>query len=323
MNNETLHIESDHNRIRYSKLSFKAFMVKKIKPNIILYLFLIPAITYAIVFSYIPMYGVTIAFRNFNPGLGIMGSPWVGLQWFEKFFGSYILWTLIKNTLTLSLYSLFAGMPIPIILAIAFQYCYSKRFKRIVQTVTYAPHFISVVVLVGMVLLFLSPNSGIVNNVIKAMGGNPINFMMKEEWFSHIYVWSGIWQNAGFSTIIYMAVLSNASTELHEAAIVDGATKIKRVWYIDIPTILPTFAILQILALGGIMSVGFEKAYLMQNSANIMVSEIISTYVYTLGIGQAQFSYTASIGLFNNIINLILLLIANWISRRVTKLGVI
>lgn len=313
--NSTLYIKKDS--------KYKKYFVKKIKPNAILYLFLIPSIVYAIIFLYLPMYGVIISFKKFNPGLGISGSPWVGFMWFSNFFDSYIFWTLIKNTIKLSLYSFFAGMPIPIILAIAFQYCYSKTLKKIVQTVTYSPHFISVIVLVGMLMVFLSPRSGIVNVIIQALGGESINFMMDEKWFSHLYVWSGVWQNAGFSTIIYMAVLSNVSPELHEAAIVDGASKIRRVLYIDLPVIAPTFIILQILALGGMMSIGFEKVYIMQNSANTMVSEIISTYVYKLGIQESQFSYTAAIGLFNNVINLTLLMAANWMSRKVTKMSVI
>lgn len=296
---------------------------KRIRPNLIVYLFLLPAVIYALIFMYYPIYGIQIAFKDYNPGLGIMDSPWVGLKHFNRFFDSYLLWKLLWNTLSLSLYTFLAGMPIPIILALAFNYCHHNRFRKLVQTVTYAPHFISVVVLVGMMVVFLSPNTGIVNVLIRAFGGEPVAFLTSEGLFRHLYVWSGVWQGAGWSTIIYMAALSGVSPELHEVAIVEGASKFKRVWHVDIPVLLPTFIILQIMSLGHIMGVGFEKVYLMQNPGNAMVSEVISTYTYKLGIQGGEFSYTSAIGLFNNVINLVLLLVANGLSRRISKIGVI
>lgn len=305
------------------KYGLKYYYTKNIKPNLIIYLFLLPAVIYALIFMYYPIYGIQIAFRDFNPGLGITGSPWVGMKHFNHFFNSYILWRLLKNTLGLSLYSFLAGMPVPIILAIAFNYCYSNYFKKIVQTITYVPYFISMVVLVGMMMVFFSPNSGIVNTLIKMAGGEPVAFMTSEALFSHIYVWSGVWQGAGWSTIIYIATLAGVSPELHEAAIVDGASKFKRVLCIDMPVLMPTFVILQVMSLGHIMNVGFEKIYLMQNPGNAMVSEVISTYTYKLGVQNGEFSYTSAIGLFTNVINLVLLLVANYMSKKITEVGVI
>jgi putative aldouronate transport system permease protein len=304
------------------KSPFRVWFRKKVIPNWILYLFLIPALIYAAIFWYAPMFGLVMSFQRYNPGLGFLKSPWVGLDNFERFFDSYMCWTLIRNTLVLSLYSFIAGLPIPIILAIVFQYCPHKRFVKTVQTVTYAPYFISVVVLVAMLTIFLSPRTGLINLAIKNMGVQPINFMSDSAWFRHIYVWSGVWQGAGWGSIIYTATLSGSDPQLHEAAIIDGASKWKRVWYIDLPVIAPTFIILQIMNVGHIMSVGFEKVYLMQNSANIMVSEIISTYSYSLGIKGGEVSYTTAIGLFNNVVNFILLLTANFISSKVSKISV-
>ena len=297
----------------------KEIIKKKIMPNYTLYIFLIPALVYLAIFIFWPLYGIQIAFKDFKAGLGIAGSPWVGLKHFERFFESYIFWTLIKNTLTLSLYHLVAGFPLSILIAVCLQYAYSRTFKKITQTITYAPHFISQVVMVGMLLVFLSPDTGVINNIIKALGGKPIFFMGTPELFKHIYVWSDIWQQLGWSSIIFIAVLTNVNPELHEAAIVDGATKLKRVFNIDIPILLPTSVMVFILNMGRIMSLGFEKVYLMQNDTNMMVSEIISTYTYRLGILNAQYSFTTAVGLFNNIINLILLLFVNKVVGKLTK----
>lgn len=305
-----------------AKVPAAVWFRRKIAPNWILYLFLLPVLVYAAIFWYAPMFGLVMSFQNYNPGLGFFGSPWVGLANFERFFNSYMCWTLIKNTLWISLYSFIAGLPVPIILAIVFQYCPHKRFVKTVQTITYAPYFISVVVLVAMLMIFLSPRTGLINIIIKSLGAQPINFMSDAGWFRHIYVWSGVWQGAGWSSIIYTATLSGSDPQLHEAAIIDGASKWKRVWYIDLPVLAPTFIILQVMSIGNIMSVGFEKVYLMQNSANIMVSEIISTYTYTLGIKGGEVSYTTAIGLFNNIVNFVLLLAANFISSKVSKISV-
>lgn len=317
---ETGKISQNPNRPSHS---IKKWYIKKIKPNTILYLFLIPVLVYAAIFWYAPMFGLVMSFQRYNPGKGILGSPWVGLEHFTRFFDSYLFWTLIQNTLRLSLYSFIAGIPIPIILSIAFQYCEAKRFRKFVQTVTYAPYFISVVVLVAMIMIFLSPRTGIFNILLRNAGGEPINFMTESKYFSHIYVISGLWQGAGWSTIIYTAALAGSAPELHEAAIVDGASKWRRVWHIDLPTLLPTFTILQILSIGNIMNVGFEKVYLMQNTANIMVSETISTYIYSMGIKGGEFSYTAAIGMFNNVINFVLLFAVNMLARKMTRISVV
>lgn len=286
--------------------------------NFDLYLFMVPAIITTFIFAYIPIYGVQIAFKDFSARKGIWGSEWVGFEHFERFFNSPNFWELIWNTLSLSLYSLIAGFPIPIILALMLNSLRHKRYRKLVQTVTYAPNFISVVVMVGMILLFLSPRIGMVNNIIGIFGIKPVNFMGEVNMWRHIYVWSGVWQTAGYGSIIYFAALSGISPELHEAATVDGATKLQRIWHIDIPGILPTATILLILSCGSILSVGFEKAFLMQNDLNLPVSEIISTYVYKMGLIRNDMSFSSAIGLFNSVINAILLISVNAFSRKIS-----
>lgn len=291
----------------------------QVKRNYQLYLFLLPIILVYLVFKYYPMYGVQIAFKDFSPSQGVWGSEWVGFKHFFDFFDSYNFWTIITNTLSLSFLSLLFGFPAPIIIAIMLNQMLSKRYKKFIQTVIYAPHFISTVVLVGMLGVFLSPNSGIVNHIITLFGGEPILFMADEGWFRPLYILSGIWQETGFSTIIYLAALAGVNPELHEAAIMDGASKWKRVWYVDIPGILPTIVILLILALGNIMSIGFEKAFLMQNDLNYAASNIIPTYVYELGIQKAQYSFSTAVGLFNSAINIVLIVTVNRIARKLTE----
>ncbi|NLC67325.1 MAG: sugar ABC transporter permease [Clostridiaceae bacterium] len=292
-------------------------LLKRILKSYQLYILLIPTLLYIIIFHYGPMYGVLIAFKDFKAHLGIMGSPWAGFKHFERFFRSPRFWELIRNTLSISLYSLAAGFPIPIIFALGMNSLNSQKFKKILQTVTYAPHFISTVVIVGMMSVFLSPTTGIVNSFIKKLGGEPIFFMSKPELFSSLYVWSGVWQNMGWSSIIYLAALSSIDPGLHEAAIIDGASKIKRIQHIDIPGILSTVIILLIMNAGRIMSVGFEKVFLIQNPLNTSTSEVIATYVYKRGLIDAQYSFSTAVGLFNSIVNMILLVIVNQISRRI------
>lgn len=292
---------------------------RKIMKNWELYLFLLPTLIYIIVFKYLPMYGVTIAFKNFNPALGIQGSPWVGLRHFERFFNSYQFHDLLRNTLALSVFQLVASFPMPIIVALMLNQVRHKRYKKVVQTVIYAPHFISTVVLAGIMFVFLSPSSGIVNKAIELLGGEPVFFMARPEWFRPLYVLSGIWQGTGFGTIVYLAALTSVPPELHEAAIVDGATKLQRIRYIDIPSIIPTAVILLILEMGNIMNIGFEKAYLMQTSLNVTASEIIPTYVYKVGLLQAQWSFSAAVGLFNAVINFILLITVNRIAKSLSN----
>lgn len=281
------------------------------KRNYFLYLFLLPALLYILVFSYWPMYGIQIAFKDYLPYEGIGGSPWVGFKHFAKFFQSITFWDLLGNTLSISIYALLASFPLPIILAFMINYTKSEWLKKITQTVTYAPHFISTVVLVGMLSIFLSPRSGFINTIVEMFGGRPIFFMGEEGWFRHVYVWSGVWQGTGWASIIYIAALSGVSPELHEAAIIDGANKLQRIRYIDFPSLIPTITILLILSMGQIMNVGFEKVLLMQNDLNRGVSEIISTYTYKVGLINAQYSYSTAIGLFNNAINFLILLGVN------------
>ena len=290
---------------------------KSIFRNYELYLFLLPTFLYFLVFHYGPMYGVQIAFKNFTASRGIWGSPWVGFAHFQRFFSSYQFWSLLRNTLGISLYSLIAGFPVPIILALLLNQIPGKRFRRTVQTITYAPNFISVVVIVGMLLVFLSPRGGLINAIIELFGGTSIYFMARPEWFQTIYVLSGIWQGAGFGSIIYLAALSSIDPQLHEAAIVDGATKLQRIRHIDIPGIVPTAVILLILNTGTIMNVGFEKAFLMQTPLNLETSEIISTYVYKVGLVNAQFSFSSAVGLFRAAINLTLIVAVNRFARTV------
>ena len=288
------------------------------KRNIALYVFLLPAFLYIIVFCYVPMYGVQIAFRNFNFADGITGSPWVGLKWFRYFLMGRLGMTVIKNTVVISLYSLIAGFPIPILLALMMHNVRGIVFKRTVQTVTYLPHFISTVVMVGMLSCFLSMNSGFVNGIIKTLGGQAKHFMGDPKYFSHLYVWSGIWQEAGWGSIIYMAALTSVDPGLHEAAMIDGASKLQRILHVDIPSIVPTVVIMLILRCGSIMSVGFEKTYLMQNDLNSSVSEVIATYTYKQGLLSAKYSYGAAIGLFNNLINFIFLTIVNTVAKKLS-----
>jgi putative aldouronate transport system permease protein len=291
-------------------------MRKSFRYNWDLYLFLVPMVVFYAIFHYGPMYGVQIAFKDFSSMLGITGSPWAGFRHFERFFSTFLFWPLIRNTVLLSFYQLAAGFPVPILLALMLNQVRNRSFRKIVQTVTYAPHFISTVVVVGLLGILLSPRSGIVNQAIRWLGAEPIYFMARSQWFRHTYVWSGVWQSAGFSTIIYLAALTSIPPELHEAAIVDGATKLQRIRHIDIPGILPTAVILLIIASGNIMRLGFEKAFLMQSALNLDVSEIIQTYVYKIGLVGAQFSLSAAVGLFNSAINLILLVTVNRIARK-------
>jgi len=294
-------------------------VLKRIIKNYELYIFILPAFLYFIIFHYAPMYGVQIAFKDYIATKGIIGSPWAGFKHFNYFFKSYYFGVLMKNTIGISLYSLAVGFPIPIILALLLNELKYERFKKLVQNVTYAPHFISTVVMVGMIVSFLSPESGIVNQVIKAFGGEPIYFMTRSDLFKSIYVWSGIWQNAGWSSIIYLAALSSIDMELHEAAIVDGATRLQRIRHINIPGIMPTVVVLLILNSGSIMNVGFEKIFLMQNSLNLESSDVISTYVYRRGLLNAQYSFSSAVGLFNSVINFMLLVIVNKISKSVNE----
>ena len=296
-------------------------LVLNMKFNGALYVFVLPAIILIFIFNYIPMYGVQIAFRDFVPTKGFMGSQWVGLKHFYRFFDSFQFWSLIRNTIGISFYQLVIGFPFPIILALALNQLKNKRFRGLVQTVSYAPHFISVVVVVGMLLVFLSPTSGLISNIIRLFGGNPIDLMGEASWFRTLYVFSDVWQHAGWDSIIYFAALAAVDVQLYDAAEVDGVNKWQRIYYIELPSLLPTIVILLILRAGSIMSIGFEKVFLMQNSLNLGVSEIISTYVYKVGLISSQYSYSAAIGLFNTVINFILLMVVNVISKKLGEVS--
>jgi multiple sugar transport system permease protein/putative aldouronate transport system permease protein len=286
-----------------------------------LYVLLIIPLAYLILFKYGPMYGAQIAFKDYRITQGIWESPWAGLKHFRRFVNSFDFWMLIRNTLALSFYELLAGFPVPIILALSLNYVGKSGFKKTVQMITYAPHFISTVVMVGIILQFLAPRFGLVNLVIQAFGGESINFMGRVRWWRSIFVWSGVWQRAGYGSIIYLAALSSIDPQLHEAAIVDGATKPQRIWHIDLPGIMPTAVILLILNIGRILNIGFEKVLLMQNSLNLPVSEIIDTYVYKIGLASptVNFAYPTAIGLFRSVISLILLITVNRIAKHVTE----
>ncbi|CAM3803883.1 MULTISPECIES: ABC transporter permease [Paenibacillus] len=293
--------------------------VRQVRKNWQLYLLFLPVLLYFIVFHYVPMYGVQIAFKDFIANKGILESPWVGFKHFERFFNSFYFWRIIKNTLGIGLYELIVGFPIPIILALMINEARSGRFRRFIQTVTYAPHFLSTVVVVGMIMMFLSPVSGLVNFIITSFGGEPIAFMTEPSWFKSIYVWSGVWQSMGWSSIIYLAALAGIDPQLHEAAKVDGAGWFRRIWHINLPGIAPTMIILLILNIGSILGVGFEKVFLMQNSLNMEASDVIATNVYRSGILGAQYSYSAAVGLFNSVVNFIMLITVNRIARRVSE----
>ena len=281
-----------------------------------LYVLLAPAIIYLIVFKYWPMYGVQIAFRNYNPIDGFMGSEWVGLEHISRFLHSFQFTRVFFNTIAINVLGLVFGFPVPIILALLINKLGSRRLKAFIQTVLFSPAFISTVVVVGMLFVLLSPRSGLVNNLIGLAGGTPINFMNEEGWFRPIYVLSDIWQNAGFSMIIYLAALAAIDPSLHEAARVDGANRWQRMWHIDLPGIRPVISIMFILAVGNLLNIGFEKALLMQTDLNLGASQIIQTYVYDVGLKSAQFSYSAAISLFNSVLNMILLLVFNQVAKR-------
>ncbi len=283
--------------------------------NYQLYVFLLPTLAYFAVFHYAPIYGLQLAFKDFVAIHGIQNSPWVGFEHFERFFNTFQFRTIIRNTLLLSVYQLVAGVPAPIILALLLNQLRFKRFKRIVQTVTYAPHFISTVVMVGMLFVFLSPRSGVVNHFVELFGGDPVNFMARPEWFRSLYVGSEVWQRTGWGSIIYLAALSSIDPALHEAAIVDGASKLQRIRHIDIPGIMPTVMILLILNMGRLMSVGFQKTFLMQTALNLETSEIIATYIYKVGLLNAQYDFSTAVGLFDSVINLVLILTFNKLAR--------
>lgn len=294
-----------------------------IKRNWILYLFVLPALLYYIIFHYVPLYGVQIAFQNYRVGESFGQSEWVGFDHFARFFKSIWFGTVMKNTLSISLLNLAIGFPVPIILALLLNEVKNMKFRKTVQTITYAPHFISLVVLCGAITIFLSPSNGAlgiaINAVRQSMGLSKINLLNTGSAFKWIYVISGIWQGAGWGSIIYFAALSGVDPQLIEAARIDGASKMQYIWHINIPVLVPTIIIQLILQCGSILSVGYEKTFLLQNDTILRASEVISTYVYRAGLQGAQYSFSAAVGLFNSVINAILLITVNTLSKRVDK----
>lgn len=284
-----------------------------------LYLFMLPGLAYYITLEYLPIYGLQIAFKNYSPSRGIWGSKWIGLAQFERFFRSAYFSETIFNTLKLSIVSLAAGFIFPIIFALMLNEMRCKPYRKLVQTVSYAPHFISVVVIVGILQLFVTPSTGIVNHVIAALGGARIPFMQEERWFMPLYVITNVWQDLGWSSLIYTAALSGVDPTLEEAAIIDGASRLKRVWHVKLPVLKPTIVVLLILSCGQLLNVGYEKVLLMQTDSNLGASEIISTYVYKAGLINAEFSFSAAVNLFNNIINCILLIAVNTVTSKLDQ----
>lgn len=286
-----------------------------------LYLLLLPAFVYLLIFRYGPMYGILMAFENFKPKQGILGSEWVGLEHFVRFFNYPEFWTLIKNTLAISLYSL-CTFPCAIILALLFNEIRGAKFKKTVQMVTYAPYFLSTVVLCSLVILMVG-RDGPLGHLYAMVTGNSVDLLTVPEYFSSIYVWSGVWQSTGWGTIIYLAALSGVSEDLVEAARIDGASRVKIMWHVHIPGIMPTIVIMFIMQVGNILTVGFEKIFLLQNDLNLSASNVLSTYTYQIGLIGGQFSYSTAIGLFNNLVNLIMLLLANRITKKISGMGLL
>lgn len=286
-----------------------------------LYLLLVPVVAYFVLFKYLPMYGLQIAFKDYTPRKGYWGSPWVGFEHFIRFLSSYNFWQIMYNTVSISVLTLIFTFPLPIMLALLLNETRNKRFKGALQTITYTPHFLSTVVVVGMMVAFVSPSSGIINHLIQLFGGQPVYFMTKPQWFKPLYILSDIWKNTGWSSIIFVAALANVDLGLYEAAKVDGANRRQRLFHITFPCLAPTMIIMLILSCGKVMGVGFEKIFLMQTDLTLGVSQVISTYVYQQGIVQSQFSYATAIGIFDAVINFTVLLIVNRIAKKTSDIS--
>jgi len=311
-------IQSKNIILNVKKSSFINTVVRDFVVNKYIYIMLIPVILYYVVFHYAPMYGAIIAFKNFSPSKGILRSEWVGLANFIDFFGSFYFIRILKNTLLISFYQLLFGFPAPIIMALLLNEIKNRRFKSLIQTATYLPHFISIVVICGIIIDFTS-SRGVITNIAAFFGGESTNLLMRPELFRTIYVSSDIWQSVGWGSIIYLAALSGIDEQMYEAAKIDGANRWRQVISITIPGIMPTIIILLILRMGQIMNVGFEKIILLYNSVTYETSDVISSFVYRKGLLEFNYSYSAAVGLFNSVINFILLLTANWLSRKVNE----
>lgn len=293
----------------------------EIKKSASLYMLLLPSALLLLCFAYLPLGGLVMAFQDFTPSKGIFGSPFVGIKHFVQFFNSYQFKVTLLNTLKLSCYSIAAGFPLPIILALMCNQMRNGKFKKTFQVITYLPHFISTMVMCGLVLIFLSPSSGLFANIYRFLGGAGEfpNLMADPAAFGHVYVWSDIWQHLGWDSIIYLAALAGIDPSYYEAATMDGATTLQKIRYIDLPLLMPTAMILLIMRVGNILGIGFEKVFLLQNVQNVMASEIISTYVYKIGLQSMQYSLSTAIGLFNTVVNVVILLLVNFISKKLTE----
>lgn len=300
---------------RYDR-SFWGRVGRRMRNDWQIYVLLLPAVAYFIFYCYLPLYGVQIAFRDYKAVFGITGSKWVGLKNFTDFFNAYYFKRLIGNTFLLNFFGLLWGFPIPVIMAILLNQFERPRLKKFTQTAIYVPHFISTVVMAGILYLFLSPTNGIVNRMITSMGGTSIHFMIEPSWFRTLFIASDVWQHAGWNTILYIATLTSIPPEIYEAATIDGATKTQKIFHIDIPHLLPIATMMLILNCGSLLGSNTDKALLMQTPGNMATSDIIGVYVYEMGLGKAQFSYTSAIGLFINVINFAMIITVNWVSGR-------
>ena len=294
---------------------------EKIKHNASLYLMLAPATILLLLFAYVPMYGLLMAFKNYSPALGVWHSPWVGFKWFTQYFQSYQFWPTILNTLKIAIYGLAFGFTLPVVLALLCNQIRNQVFKKFFQVTTYLPHFISTMVMAGMLLLFLSPQTGLIANFLHLFSIKMPDVIGNPNSFASLYVWSDVWQHVGWNSIIYLAALSAVDPTYYEAATMDGATRLQQIMKIDLPLLVPTMMIMLIMAVGQLLNVGFEKVLLLQNPLNLSGSEIISTYVYKVGLQSFQYSYSTAINLFQTVINLVILVTANFLSRRLTKTG--
>jgi len=292
---------------------------KALRRHYWLYLMVLPTVVYFTLFAYLPMGGVVIAFKRFNPFVGILKSPWVGFAHFTRFFSSIYFGRLVRNTVVLNLYNLAVGFPAPIILALLLNEVKRPWFKRLVQSITYLPYFISTVVITGIIINFLSPTVGVVNQIIRALGAEPIEFLNQPQWFRHVYVWTDVWQFVGWGSIIYLAALSGIDPTLYESAEIDGAGRLAKVWHISLPGILPTIMVILLLSLGYMLSIGFEKVFLLYNPNTYVTADVISTYVFRTGLQGAQYDFGTAVGLFNSVVNLILLATFNGIARRLRQ----
>ncbi|MDL2232048.1 ABC transporter permease subunit [Ruminococcaceae bacterium OttesenSCG-928-L11] len=291
-------------------------LMRRILVNWQLYLFVLPAVLYFLLFHILPLFGLQIAFRDYRPARGFFDSTWVGLKHFTRFFNSYYFVTVMRNTLTITILTLIMGFPLPILLALLLNELPGKRFSKVIQTVSFAPHFISVVVLCGIIILFLNPSTGMLNHLLRLLGMEPVNFLGRPELYKWVHVISGVWQETGWASVIYFAALAGVDLSLHEAARIDGANKFQRMVHINFPVLVPIIVVLLIMRCGSLLSVGYEKVYLLQNDMNVSASEVISTYVYKAGLINNDYSFSTAVGLFNSVINCIMLVLVNGISRK-------